>query len=53
MKKFFALKQLLNFKITLPLAKLDMVGSRLVSNCLVLLDDILVVIQKVTFLFGN
>ena len=53
-EKIFCVKtELLNFKITLPLAKLDMVGSRLVSNYLVLLDDILVVIQKVTFLFGN
>ena len=38
-----------NFKITLPLAKLDMVGSRLVTNVLIFSDDILVDIQSVTF----
>ena len=32
--------ELLNFKITLPLAKLDMVSSRLVSYGLIFLDDI-------------
>ena len=32
-EKAFCIKtELLNFKITLPLTKLDMVGSRLVSN---------------------
>ena len=40
---------LLNFEITLPLTKLDIVGSRLVSNCLILSDDIPVYIQLVTF----
>ena len=42
--------ELLSFKITLPLAKLDMVESRLVSNDLIFSDDILVDIQLVTFL---
>ena len=42
--KFFCTKtELLNFKITLPLAKLDMISSRLVSNGLIFSDDILVV----------
>ena len=50
-KKIFPLKtELLNFKITLPLAKLDMASSRLVSSGLILLDDIPVNIQVVTFL---
>ena len=47
---FFVLKQLLNFKITLPQAKLDMVGSRLVENVLIFPDHIPVEIQLVTFL---
>ena len=42
--------ELLNLKITLPLAKLDMVESRLVSNGLTFSDDIPVNIQLVTFL---
>ena len=33
---------LLDFKITLPLAKLDTVVSRLVSNDSIFLDDILI-----------
>ena len=37
---FCAKTELLNFKITLPLAKLDMVGSMLVSNGLIFSDDI-------------
>ena len=41
--------ELINFKITLPLAKLDIVGSRLVSNGLIFSDDIPVDIQLVTF----
>ena len=50
-KKFFALKiKLLNFKVTLPLAKLDVVGSRLVSYGLIFSDEILVDIQLVTLL---
>ena len=41
LEKFFCTKtELLNFKITLPLSKLDMVGSRLVSNGLIFLNDI-------------
>ena len=51
-EKIFSTKtELLNFKITLPLAKLDMVGSRLVSNDLIFLDDIPVDIQVVTFFY--
>ena len=41
--------ELLNFKITLAFAKLDMVGSRFVSNGLIL-ADIPVTIHLVTFL---
>ena len=41
--------ELLNFRIVLPLAKLDMAGSRLVSNGLIFSDDILVNIQSVAF----
>ena len=40
-EKFFCTEtDLLNFKITLPLAILDMVSSRLVSYCLVFPVDI-------------
>ena len=50
-KNFFALEQSLrNLKITLLLAKLDMIVSRLVSNGLIFSDDISVDIQLVTFL---
>ena len=49
-KPFCTKTELLNFKFTLPLAKLDIVGSRLVSNGLVFSDDIPVIIQLVTFL---
>ena len=42
--------KLLNFKVTLPLAKLDVVGSRLVSYGLIFSDEILVDIQLVTLL---
>ena len=42
--------ELLNFKITLTLAKLDMVGSRLVSNGLNVSNDIPLDIQLVTSL---
>ena len=43
---FFGTKtELLDFKFTLPLAKLDMVGSRLVSNRLIFSDDVSVNIQ--------
>ena len=37
--------EILNFNITLPLAKLDMVVSRLVSNGLILLNYVLFDIQ--------
>ena len=47
---FCAKTELLNFKITLPLAKLGMVGSRLMPNGLIFSDDIPVDIQLVTFL---
>ena len=42
--------ELLNFKVTLILAKLDMVGSRLILNDLIFSGDILVDIQLVSFL---
>ena len=38
-KVFCTKTDLLNFKITLQLAKLDMAGSRLVSNGLIFSDD--------------
>ena len=41
---------LLNFKFTLPCAKLAIVGSRSVPNDLIFSDNILVAIQLVTFL---
>ena len=45
---------LLNFKITLPLAKSHMVSSKLASKKLYFSDSILVDIQLVTFLLlGN
>ena len=40
---------LLYLKITLPFAKLDIAGSRLLSNCLIFSDDIPVDIQLITF----
>ena len=46
-EEFFCAKnKLLSFKITLRLAKLDIVGSRLVSNGFIVLDDILFDIQS-------
>ena len=49
-EKLFCTKtKLLNFKFTLPLAKLDIVASRLISNGLMFSDDIPVNIQLVTF----
>ena len=49
-EKFCCIKtKLLNFKITLPLPKLDMVDLRFVSNDLIFSGDILVNIQLVTF----
>ena len=50
LEETFALKQLLNFNITLPLAELDMVSSRLVSNGLIFWDEIVVDIQFIIFL---
>ena len=47
--EFCTKTEFLNFKITLPLARLDMVGSRLVLKSLTLTDDILVDIQLATF----
>ena len=42
-EEFFCAKgELLNFKITLSLAKLDLIGSGLVSNGLSFSDDFLV-----------
>ena len=50
-EELFCIKtELLNFRIALPLAKIDIVSSRLVSNVLIFLDDIPVHIQLVTFL---
>ena len=42
--------ELLNFRFTLPLAKLDMIVARLVSNGLIFSGDDPVDIQLVTFL---
>ena len=54
---FFCIKaEFLNFKITIPLAKLDMymVISRLISNDLIFSNDILVNGQLATYiLFSN
>ena len=48
---FFCTKaELLNFKITVPLAKLEMVCSRLVSNGLIFSGDIPVNIQLNIFI---
>ena len=49
-KPFYTETELLNFNFTLPSAKLDIVGSRLVLNSLIFSDDILVDIELVTFL---
>ena len=50
-KELFCSKtELLNFTFTLLLAKLDMVGSRLVSNCLTFSDYIPSDIHLVAFL---
>ena len=38
-KIFYTKTELLNFKITQPLLKLDMVGSRLLSNGLIFLNN--------------
>ena len=52
-KIFYTKTELLNFKITLPLAKLEMVVSRLVSNDSIFSDDILVNILSVAFLLRS
>ena len=50
-EEFFSTKtELLSFKITLPLVKLGMIDSRLVSNSSIFLGDTLFNIQLVTFL---
>ena len=50
-EKLFCTKmELLNFKFTPPLAKLEMAGSKLVSNGLIFSDDIPVNLWLVTFL---
>ena len=49
-ERFCTRTELLNFKITLPLDKLDMVSSKLVSIGLIFSDNIPVNIQLVTFL---
>ena len=50
-EKFFCTKMdLLNFMLTLTLAKLDMVGTQLGSNGLILLGNTPVNIQLITFL---
>ena len=49
-KRFCTKTELLIFKFTLPLAKLDIVSSRPVLNGLIFLDDISIDIQLVTFL---
>ena len=48
-ERFCTKTELLTFKITLTLAKVDMVGSNLVSNGLIFRDDILVDTQLVTY----
>ena len=49
--KFFCTKMdLLNFMLTLTLAKLDMVGTQFGSNGLILLGNTPVNIQLITFL---
>ena len=47
---FYTKAELLNFKITLSLAKLNMVSLRFLSNGLIFSDDIPVNIQLVNFL---
>ena len=46
-KSFYTKTYLFNFKITIPLANLDMVRTRLVSNGLIYSGYILVDIQSV------
>ena len=47
---FWSETEFLKFKVTLLLAKWDIVGSRLVSNDLIYSDDTPVDIQLITFL---
>ena len=47
---FYTQTELLNFKLTLPLAKLAMVDARLTSNGLIFSSNTPVDIQLVTFL---
>ena len=49
-KPFYTKTELLNFNFTLLSAKLDIVGSRLVSNSLIFSNDIPVDIELVSFL---
>ena len=49
-EEVFTKIEFLDFKITISFAKLDIVGSRLVSNGLIFSDDIPVLIQLVTIL---
>ena len=50
-KNFFCARtELLNFRLTLRLAKLDMIGAKLVSKGLILSRDAPIDIQLVTFL---
>ena len=55
MKKYFinTKTELLHFKLTLTMAKLGMVGSRLVLIGLIFSNGILVDIQLVTLLLSN
>ena len=53
-EKFFCTKMdLLNFMLTLTLAKLDMVSAKLGSNGLILMGNTPVNIQLVTFLLSS
>ena len=49
-ESFFTKTKLLDFKVTLPLAKVDMVSSRLLLNGFIFSGDIPVSMQLVTFL---
>ena len=49
-EKFCTKTEFLNFRLTLPLAKLDMIGARLGLNASIFSGDTPVDIQSVTFL---
>ena len=49
-ESFCTKTELLDFKVTLPLAKVDMVSSRLLLNGFIFSGDIPVSMQLVTFL---